>query len=84
MSAIMLSNITAGGGEVFVRLKDGEDAVRVNVRDTGIGIPKEDQERIFERFLSGGQKPFQGNRRNRSWPFHCEARGKNSERQAVA
>lgn len=38
------------GGEVFVRLKDGEDAVRVNVRDTGIGIPKEDQERIFERF----------------------------------
>ena len=23
------------GGEVFVRLKDGEDAVRVNVRDTG-------------------------------------------------
>ena len=38
------------GGEVFVRLKDGEDAVRVNVRDTGIGIPKKDQERIFERF----------------------------------
>ena len=38
------------GGEVFVRLKDGEDAVRVNVRDTGIGIPKENQERIFERF----------------------------------
>ena len=38
------------GGEVFVGLKDGEDAVRVNVRDTGIGIPKEDQERIFERF----------------------------------
>ena len=38
------------GGEVFVRLKDGEDAVCVNVRDTGIGIPKEDQERIFERF----------------------------------
>ena len=38
------------GGEVFVRLKDGEDAVRVNVRNTGIGIPKEDQERIFERF----------------------------------
>ncbi len=23
------------GGEIFVRLKDGEDAVRVNVRDTG-------------------------------------------------
>ena len=38
------------GGEVFVRLKDGADVVRVTVRDTGIGIPKEDQERIFERF----------------------------------
>lgn len=38
------------GGEVFVRLKDEGDVVRVNVRDTGIGIPKEDQERIFERF----------------------------------
>ena len=37
-------------GEVFVKLKDEGDAVRVNVRDTGIGIPKEDQERIFERF----------------------------------
>ena len=38
------------GGEVFVKLKDEGDAVRVNVRDTGIGIPKEDQKRIFERF----------------------------------
>ena len=38
------------GGEVFVGLKDGADVVRVTVRDTGIGIPKEDQERIFERF----------------------------------
>lgn len=37
-------------GEVFVGLKDGADVVRVTVRDTGIGIPKEDQERIFERF----------------------------------
>ena len=38
------------GGEVSVQLKDGGDVVRVKVRDTGIGIPKEDQERIFERF----------------------------------
>lgn len=38
------------GGEVFVQLKDEGDVVRINVRDTGIGIPKEDQERIFERF----------------------------------
>ena len=38
------------GGEVSVQLKDGGDVVRAVVRDTGIGIPKEDQERIFERF----------------------------------
>ena len=38
------------GGEAFVQLKDEGDVVRINVRDTGIGIPKEDQERIFERF----------------------------------
>ena len=38
------------GGEIFVKLKDDGDVVSVTVRDTGIGIPKEDQERIFERF----------------------------------
>ena len=38
------------GGKVFVRtgIKDGR--VYLEVEDTGIGIPKEHQERIFERF----------------------------------
>ncbi len=41
---------TPQGGkvDVIVRYKDGE--VRVDVKDTGIGIPPEDMPRIFERF----------------------------------
>ena len=38
-----------GGSVVVSALKDG-DFVRVNVSDTGIGIPEQDISRIFERF----------------------------------
>lgn len=50
-------NYTPEGGKVKVRAEyvpgdDGEDSdkVRITVSDTGIGIPKRDIERIFERF----------------------------------
>ncbi len=38
------------GGEVFVSLVEENGIVHFSVRDTGIGIAKKHQERIFERF----------------------------------
>jgi PAS domain S-box-containing protein len=37
-------------GEISLRLHDAGDAVKLVVRDTGVGIPQEEQGRIFERF----------------------------------
>ena len=39
------------GGEVTVSVRpEGDDKMRLTVTDTGIGIPKEKQGRVFERF----------------------------------
>ena len=38
------------GGHVQVSLKKGERELRLSVSDTGIGIPKAEQGRVFERF----------------------------------
>ena len=38
------------GGTVTVTIQPGPGSVELTVRDTGIGIPEEDHDRIFERF----------------------------------
>ncbi len=43
---------TAGGGRVSVGIRNIEDrGVRIEVRDTGIGIPREEMSRLFEEFF---------------------------------
>jgi two-component system phosphate regulon sensor histidine kinase PhoR len=41
---------TLPGGQIMVSAETGEEEVILTVSDTGIGIPKADQPRIFERF----------------------------------
>jgi two-component system sensor histidine kinase VicK len=38
------------GGTITLRLEDAGEMLQVSVSDTGIGIPEEQVERIFERF----------------------------------
>jgi signal transduction histidine kinase len=45
---------TPDGGRVWVRADSGDGAVRVEVGDTGPGIPAEDHERIFLEFQQAG------------------------------
>ncbi len=53
----LLSNavkFTPEGGSVTLSAKATDDGLQVSVRDTGIGIAKESQEKIFEAFRQAG------------------------------
>jgi signal transduction histidine kinase len=53
----LLSNavkFTPEGGRIAIEAKWNEREVLVSVNDTGIGIPPEEHERIFERFYQVG------------------------------
>ena len=51
---------TAPGGAVDVTIESMEDAVKVNVRDTGLGIPKEEMPHIFDRYRQTSTKATAG------------------------
>lgn len=52
---------TPSGGHVVVSLAEQEDGgATVRVRDTGEGIPREDQGRIFDRFYRGARRDGEG------------------------
>ena len=67
---------TGDGGSVVVRAKrSGADVVTITVTDTGIGIPPEDRERIFESFQQGGRGASQrGGDRPRADPVAADRR----------
>jgi len=53
----LLSNavkFTPGGGQVTVAARANDMDVEISVRDTGVGISAEDQDRIFEEFYQVG------------------------------
>jgi signal transduction histidine kinase/CheY-like chemotaxis protein len=54
----LLSNavkFTLDGGSVTIEARRVGDEVQVSVRDTGIGIAEQEQQRIFEAFQRGGR-----------------------------
>ncbi|MCA1846242.1 MAG: response regulator, partial [Actinobacteria bacterium] len=51
---------TPDGGRVALKAQRLADSLEVTVADTGIGIPAEDQERIFEEFQQSGQREGSG------------------------
>ncbi|WP_420808080.1 MASE3 domain-containing sensor histidine kinase [Clostridium tepidum] len=50
----LLSNaikFTGNGGNIYVTIKDFGDNITISVKDTGIGIPKDKIQDIFDRFV---------------------------------
>jgi len=44
---------TADTGRIWIKIEQDGNALKVSIRDTGIGIPREQQERLFSKFFRG-------------------------------
>lgn len=44
---------TPSGGEIEVKVKRGRQKIEFSIRDTGMGIPKKEQDKVFSRFFRG-------------------------------
>ena len=49
-----------GGGRIEVRAEPRDGGVRFRLSDEGVGIPPEEAERIFERFVRLGTQEIRG------------------------
>lgn len=59
----LVSNATnqmSDGGEMMVEVTQDRDETVVSVADTGLGIPQDQLDRIFERFVRAGEKGGSG------------------------
>jgi signal transduction histidine kinase/tetratricopeptide (TPR) repeat protein len=48
------------GGKVFINSKEKKNKIIIKIRDTGIGIPKENQNKIFNKFFRGEHNNVSG------------------------
>jgi len=46
-------NYTPAGGKIDISLKQNKGDILISIADTGIGIPKEQQDRVFSKFFRG-------------------------------
>lgn len=69
------------GGSVALNLSLGEKEIELSVADTGIGIPAEDQERVFERFYRVDKSHSKEIGGSRSGPVHRQAWRRPAQRQ---
>ena len=76
---------TPSGGKVELNMRLEQDAQQLvfSISDTGIGIPGEDQERVFERFYRVDKARSRAQGRHRSGIGDCQAHRRKPQRQRV-